>query len=286
MKRAGSLRIRIISFLVSLITIATFQPANAANLFTSLNSSCSSYGLNATWKGMQPFSIPAATTITAINVKTLSAQDPSKVVIRIYADNASAPSNTLLGSFTWISTSSDVGRYTGNVTLSSAGKYWIYFSASAQVYVCFTYTAVTTGSLSNWTLSRVFEGGVSATPTSRGDDGAFLFSLEGTGGAVQTNSTISLASSPSVVTYRSNSTLTATLGVAGSDGKVTFYANGKKIPGCIGKSSSSLTATCNWQSSTRGSVSITARLVPSDSGFLASLSSAKNLLVTNRTTRR
>ncbi len=133
MKRGGSPRTRIISFLVSLITIATFQPANAANLFTSLNSSCSSYGLNATWKGMQPFSIPAATTITAINLKTLSAQDPSKVVIRIYADNASTPSNTLLGSFTWISTSSDVGRYTGNVTLSSAGKYWIYLSASAQV---------------------------------------------------------------------------------------------------------------------------------------------------------
>lgn len=286
MKRAGSLRIRIVSFLVSLITIATFQPANAADLFTSLASSCGNYGLNATWKGMQPFSTPAPTVITAINVKTVSGQVLSRLVVRIYADNASAPSTTLLGSFTWSSTSNDIGRFTGSVTLNSAGKYWIYLSASDQVYVCFTYSAVTTGSLSNWTLSRVFEGGVSATPTSRGDDGAFLFSLEGTGGAVQTNSTISLASSPSVVTYRSSSTLTATLGVAGSDGKVTFYANGRKIPGCIGKSSASLIATCNWRSSTRGSVSITARLVPSDSAFLASLSSAKSLLVTNRTTRR
>ena len=282
MKRAASLKIRIIAFFVSLFTIATFQPAHAANLFTSLASSCASYGLNATWKGMQPFSTPAPTTISAISVKTLSAQIPSRLVVRIYADNASAPSTTLLGSFTWSSTSNDIGRFTGSVTLNSAGKYWIYLSASDQVYVCFTYSAVTTGSLSNWTLSRVFEGGVSATPTTRGDEGAFLISIEGTGGGLQPpSSSISLGGS-AFATYHQSIAISASLGVAGTDGKVTFFANGKKIPNCINKGSIALSVSCNWRPSSRGSVSLTARLTPTDSGFASSISPAKNMLVSNR----
>jgi hypothetical protein len=282
MKRAGSLKIRVIAFFVSLFTIASFQPAHAANLFTSLASSCASYGLNATWKGMQPFSTPAPTTISAISVKTLAAQIPSRLVVRIYADNASAPSTTLLGSFTWSSTSNDIGRFTGSVTLNSAGKYWIYLSASDQVYVCFTYSAVTTGSLSNWTLSRVFEGGISATPTSRGDEGAFLISIEGTGGGLQPpSSSISLGGS-AFATLRQSMTISASLGVAGTDGKVTFFANGKRIPNCINKSSIALSVSCNWRPSVRGSVAITARLSPIDSGFTSALSSVKQVAVSNR----
>ncbi len=282
MNRFVTLKLILVSSLTAFFSILSFQPASAANLFTSLTSSCSSYGLNATWKGLQPFSIPAPTSITAISVKTLSAQIPSRLVVRIYADNASAPSNTQLGSFTWASTSNDIGRFTGSVTLNSAGKYWLYLSASDQVYVCFTYSAVTTGSLSNWSLSRVFEGGISANPATRSDDGAFLFLIEGSGGVAQTNSTVSLAASPSVVAYRSSSTLTATLGVSGSDGKVTFLANGKKIPNCINKNSVALSVSCNWRPSARGSVAITARLSPTDSGFNPAVSSAKVVTVSNR----
>ena len=281
MKRAGSQRISLITILISLITAATLQPA-AANLFTSLENSCTGYDLSPTLKALQPISIPGPTSITAMRIKLVLAQHAPRLDVRIYADDASTPSNTLLGTLTWSSTSNSVGRYTGSVTLNSAGKYWIYLSASDQVYMCFTYSAVTTGSLSNWTLSRVFEGAISATPTSRSDNGAFLFTIEGTGGVVQTNSTISLANLPSMVTYRSSSALTATLGVAGSDGKVTFFANGKRIPNCINKSSSALSVSCNWRPSVRGSVVITARLLPINIGFTSAISPVKQVVVSNR----
>jgi hypothetical protein len=38
--------------------------------------------------------------------------------------------------------------------------------------------------------------------------------------------------------------------------KVTFYVNGKAIPGCKGVSSVSTTATCNWRPSTRGTTNV------------------------------
>lgn len=287
MKRVASLKRRSLTISVAIITLISMQPAAATELLTTLTSSCSAtYGLNATWKALQPFSTPAAANITAINIKMANSSDPSRLDIRIYADNAGAPSNTSLGAFTYSSTSVDVGRFTGNVTLSTAGKYWIYISATAQAYGCFTYSAVTTGSLSNWTLSRVYEGGVSVTPTVRGDDGTFLFSLEGTGGVPATNSSISLSTVSRNTTYRTNTTVTATLGVAGSDGKVTFYANEKKIPGCIDKASSGLSASCTFKPSTRGSLSLKARLAPSNSAYLPSTSAPLNMTVSNRTGSR
>jgi hypothetical protein len=85
---------------------------------------------------------------------------------------------------------------------------------------------------------------------------------------------------PTSISYRTSATLTATLGVAGSDGKVTFFQNGKRIPNCINLQSSSLVATCNWRPSTRGQVKITATLTPASSSFTSSTSNllSKNIL--------
>jgi hypothetical protein len=95
-----------------------------------------------------------------------------------------------------------------------------------------------------------------------------------------------LLSLPASNVYRTSSTITATLGVAGSDGKVTFYQNGKRIPGCINLASASLVATCNWIPATRGLVRIHAILTPNSSSYLASNSSIVQARVTNRTVRR
>jgi hypothetical protein len=77
-------------------------------------------------------------------------------------------------------------------------------------------------------------------------------------------------SSGTVAPFRTQVTLTAQLSLMGSDGKVTFKANGKNIPGCVKVNSVSLLATCNWRPSTRGSVSLTAISFPSSSNFLSS----------------
>lgn len=67
--------------------------------------------------------------------------------------------------------------------------------------------------------------------------------------------------------YRGSVTLTATLATAGTDGKVTFFANGKRIPGCIKVSSSALVATCTWKPSSKGSVTLSATSFPADQSY-------------------
>jgi hypothetical protein len=67
--------------------------------------------------------------------------------------------------------------------------------------------------------------------------------------------------------YRGSVTLTATLATAGTDGKVTFFANGKRIPGCIKVSSSALVATCTWKPSSKGSVTLSATSFPTDQSY-------------------
>ena len=45
--------------------------------------------------------------------------------------------------------------------------------------------------------------------------------------------------------------------------KVTFYANGKRIAGCINvPTDNSLIATCNWKPAIRGTITVTATVTP------------------------
>jgi hypothetical protein len=105
------------------------------------------------------------------------------------------------------------------------------------------------------------------------------------GNSAPTPSSISI-SLPANNTFRTTSTVTANLGVAGSDGKVTFFQNGKRIPGCINRVSTNLVATCNWIPATRGFVRIHAVLTPTSSGYLSSTSSTVVAKVDNRSIRR
>jgi hypothetical protein len=82
----------------------------------------------------------------------------------------------------------------------------------------------------------------------------------------QSFSPLSLSASAA---FRTPSTITATLSVAGSDGKVTFFANGKKIAGCIKIASTSLVATCNWKPAVRGAITLSAISYPNDSNYLS-----------------
>jgi len=88
------------------------------------------------------------------------------------------------------------------------------------------------------------------------------------------NTTVSI-SAPASATFRSTATITATVS---APGRVTFLANEKRIPGCISiatVTAGSITATCNWKSSSRGSVNLSAQLVPTDSSTYLSSSSGK-----------
>jgi hypothetical protein len=66
------------------------------------------------------------------------------------------------------------------------------------------------------------------------------------------NATLSIPQS-SGATYRTTNTLTLTIG---APGKYTFYASGKRIPGCINMTGNPPTLICYWKPSMHGQINI------------------------------
>jgi hypothetical protein len=100
-----------------------------------------------------------------------------------------------------------------------------------------------------------------------------------------TNVSINIAGSATTVASRQTITLSAVSNVAG---KVTFRVNGKVIPGCKGVRTVSLTATCQWRSSIKGTNQLSAQIIPTTiAENEAATSSDYSITVTPRTgTRR
>lgn len=288
MKRAASLKVKIVAALTALITSFTLQPAQAAQFLTTTSSGCNNYGMD-TYQLAQAFDIPAATTLTSAQWKMYNTVAPSSAQIRFYANNSGAIGSTLLGTLSYSSWSSPMATFTGSVSLATTGRYWIRFSTTSRADPCGYIPVSTTGTPSGWSLAPLptkESTNAGSTFLNRADSLTFLFALYGTGGGVAPTATsLSLTGSPTF-TYGLATTISFSLGVAGSDGKVTFFANGKRIPSCINKSSSALSVSCSWRPPRRGSVSLTARLTPTDSGFASSISPAKNILVSNRVSKR
>lgn len=89
-----------------------------------------------------------------------------------------------------------------------------------------------------------------------------------------------------VVAKGSSVAITATINIPG---RITFLANGKRIPGCIGRStpgSVPYSVVCNWRPSGRGNVDIKFLMVPQDSSLSSLLSTGNRISVANRSSRR
>ena len=97
---------------------------------------------------------------------------------------------------------------------------------------------------------------------------------------VPTTHTIALTSGLNTAVYRTNSTLRSTVDV---DGKVTFFFNGKRIPGCINLQTTSKIVDCTWKPSAVNYNYITAQLV-APGGSLAT--SAFRIFVSKRSGNR
>jgi hypothetical protein len=93
---------------------------------------------------------------------------------------------------------------------------------------------------------------------------------------------ISSTSGSANVIYRTAATLTATVSNAG---RVTFYANGKKIGGCVALLANT-SVDCLYKASVKGAQTITAKLTPTSGAFRNSISAPLILLVSPRSTRR
>lgn len=122
-----------------------------------------------------------------------------------------------------------------------------------------------------------------------GGNGSTAVNARGTNGAagivivryaLKGFATLSFTGTP---TFRSLTTLTATVNTAS---KVTFYANDKKIPGCISVMTLSNIATCNWKPSTRGSITISLQVTPTDTNFTSLRQNLNTFFATARSGRR
>jgi hypothetical protein len=118
-------------------------------------------------------------------------------------------------------------------------------------------------------------GGVGSGTASSGAAGVVIIRFALSGFA-----TLSFTATP---VYRSATTISATTNVAS---RVTFLANGKRIPSCIKVATNNLVATCNWRPSTRSFVTISVQIAPTDSNYASSSATATRVITVNRTGRR
>ena len=98
-----------------------------------------------------------------------------------------------------------------------------------------------------------------------------------------TTTTLSIAGNVTSVEKRTAINLTATVTVAG---KVTFFANGKRIAGCINKVAASTTAICSVKASVMGKAIYTASYTPTSSSYLPSNSTPLTVNVVRRSGTR
>ena len=95
-----------------------------------------------------------------------------------------------------------------------------------------------------------------------------------------------ILNAPSALVFRALVTVSAD---SNSPGRVTFFANGKRIPGCISKllsgSGSNYTVACAYKPTMRGSILLSASIAPS-SGYSPSSISIGSIATSNRVGNR
>jgi hypothetical protein len=131
-----------------------------------------------------------------------------------------------------------------------------------------------TGTFSN--LTAVYSGDSNfATSTS----GAITINVN----QGQTELVLSVATT---IPYRTSASITAVSTPAGTDGIVSFTANGKKIAGCTKLPSTLLTTTCNWMPSIHTQVTLRASLTPTNAYYSSVSALPKLVFVKARTNNR
>ena len=151
---------------------------------------------------------------------------------------------------------------------STSGITWNTFSHSPSPNISQTVTGLTNGT------TYIFQvAAVNASATS-------LFSSYSN--SIISGQTIDFSSPPGTATLLKFRTLSFLKVTVSSNGKVTFYANNRRIPGCINIVTSS-SATCSYKPMTHGGIQLTALVTP-DSGNPYSV--PISIGVANRTTPR
>jgi hypothetical protein len=142
-----------------------------------------------------------------------------------------------------------------------------------------TWAAESTPTDGDWISIAISSNGARAIGVRQSTAGSFMALMPQP--ATLTLQSLSPNSSPLI--YRSAYTVTI---ASNSDGKVTFFANGKKITKCSQVATVSMVATCIFTPSIHGVVNLSASITPSDSAFLASNSVFLRTSAVSRSTKR
>jgi hypothetical protein len=266
-------RFTLFTVLSLLLNALNFAPAHAADVkvLNSENSCYSGWGSsNVTWQGpASRFTAARAVTITkltllySVNSGAYSPTSASGQKIAIWSNSGSLP-GTIIGRLSYSSYSGYQVIFTGSVSLPSAGTYWMQILSNFSAYFCAISVQDNTGSESGWSTQAGIAYGSSGsgdTATAFTAFGApqnaysFGYSLftEGPG-------TVSLSlANPASVSKGITNTITATTSGAG---RVTFYANKKKIGKCVAIVASGTTASCPWKPATSGAFQLSAVFTP------------------------
>jgi hypothetical protein len=181
-----------------------------------------------------------------------------------------------------LSITSTSGSFGTPLTLATNG-------GSGGGLVSYVYAAgTTTCTLSSGVLTAAATGTCLVTATKATDDNYSAISSSQTTitfAAGSTTATITLADGSLV--FRQAKLLTASASVVG---KVTFRVNNIILPGCKNKSTTgsapNIIATCSYRPSTRGSVTITVTLNPTDPSYIGTVKNSDTYFVLNRTGAR
>lgn len=192
-----------------------------------------------------------------------------------------------------------IGKYTGNYSISQGTKFWIVPSLNASSLPwCYWNTSVTSflngvisvdtsTSNSNAVYPKVYKAGT-VIPASSGWDYAgnigqlWQLSIQSSS-STPIAASLSISGNPSNIVYRTTTTLSVNVDAVS---KVTFYASNKRIPNCINLRSDPGLVSCNWKPSTKGAISITAKVKSLDNSYVDSESNVLTLLVKPRSNTR
>jgi hypothetical protein len=177
-----------------------------------------------------------------------------------------------------LSISSTSGSFGTPLTLATSG-------GSGGGLVTYVYAAgTTTCTLSSGVLTPAATGTCLVTATKATDDNYTAISSSQTTitfAAGSTSATITIADSSLI--FRQAKLISASASVAG---KVTFRVNNKILPGCKNKSTTgsapNIIATCSYRPSTRGFVTISVTLNPTDSSYIGTVSNSDTYFVNRR----
>jgi hypothetical protein len=268
---------RVIAIGISLLIFASAERSYAAEtVFDAItpqtNASISNYYGLASQKYGAGFIAGESREVTAFEILVSRSEVPGTVVGRLYqnSSNGVSGSGTLVGEFTQSAAASSysgsvsnafVLRLTGSAQVVSGLKYWVHFTSVSYTGFeanAFGSTAPTVSA--GW---QMITSSGNFIVTSAGNSFTFssypIFRV-----IVSTPTTIELTLSGggNQVVYRKNTNIQASVN---SNGPVTFFANGKKIPRCTKIVSSGGVATCPWKATTHALISLTARVTPTDS---------------------